>query len=156
MEDSSHVPMRTVQERSQTGVAVRGALLAKGPVSSWCEVHRRSCSVEVHMEEERVEVKVQEEEVEDRERHGREQSEDRRENRQSLRRMTYGRDDARQHLSQMWYHTSLHVRAVNGKKVTCEVYCLQLQEATAGSHVEDPLKSRVWMENCSCCCPECC
>ena len=52
------------------------------------------------MEEEKVDVKVQEEEVEDRERHGREQSEDRRENRQSLRRMTHGWDDAHQHLSQ--------------------------------------------------------
>ena len=53
------------------------------------------------MEEEKVEVKVQEEEeVEDRETHGREQSEDRRENRQSLRRMTHGWDDAHQHLSQ--------------------------------------------------------
>ena len=102
MEDSPHVPHRTVQERSQTGVAVRGALLAKGPDSSLGDVHKGSCSDEVHMEEERVEVKVQEEEVEDRERHWREQSEDRRENRQSLRRTTHGRDDAHQHLSQMW------------------------------------------------------
>ena len=52
------------------------------------------------MEEEKVEFKVQEEEVEDRERHGRAQSEDRRENRQSLRRMRHGWDDAHKHLSQ--------------------------------------------------------
>ena len=29
-------------------------------------------------------------------------------------------------LEPMWYHTSLCVRAVNEKKVTCEVYCLHL------------------------------
>ena len=52
------------------------------------------------MEEERVEVKVQEEEVEDRERRGREQGEEKEENKQSLRHMTHGWDDAHQHLSQ--------------------------------------------------------
>ena len=52
------------------------------------------------MEEEKVEVKVQEEEVEDRETHGREQGEETRENKQSLRRMTHGWDDAHRHLSQ--------------------------------------------------------
>ena len=72
----------------------------KGPDSSLGEVHRGSYSEDIHMEEEKVEVKVQEEEVEDRKRRGREQSEDRRENRQSLRRMTHGWDDAHQHLSQ--------------------------------------------------------
>ena len=41
---------------------VRGALLAKGPDSSFSEVHRGSCSGNIHMEEE---VKDQEDEVED-------------------------------------------------------------------------------------------
>ena len=80
--------------------SVRGALLAKGPDSSIGEVHRGSCSEEIHMEEEKVEVKGQEEEVEDRETHGREQREEKGENKQSLRRMTHGWDDAHQHLSQ--------------------------------------------------------
>ena len=79
---------------------VRGVLLAKGPDSSMGEGHRGSCSEDIHIEEEKVEVKVQEEEVEDRERRRRDQSEDRRENRQSLKRMTHGWDDAHQHLSQ--------------------------------------------------------
>ena len=90
-------------------IYVRGALLAKGPNSSFGEVHTGSCSDEVHMEEERVEGKVQtEEEVEDRETHGRAQGKGR-----------------KQTITQAWYHTSLSVRAVNEKKVTCEVYCLQ-------------------------------
>ena len=56
------------------------------------------------MEEEKVEVKVQEDEVERDKR--RVQSEGRRENRQSLRRMTHGWDDAHKHLSQcrVTYH----------------------------------------------------
>ena len=98
---------------------VRRASLAKGPDSSLGEEHRVSCSEPIHMEEGKVEVKVQEEEVEDRERRRREQSEDRKENRQSLRRMTHGWDDA---------------RAVNEKKVTCEVYCLQLLRQTLTQH----------------------
>ena len=44
---------------------MRGALLAKGPDSSFGGMHRGSCSGNIHMEEERVEVKVQEDEVED-------------------------------------------------------------------------------------------
>ena len=52
------------------------------------------------MEEERVEVKVQAEEEEIAETHGREQGEEKAENKQSLRRMTHGWDDAHQHLSQ--------------------------------------------------------
>ena len=81
---------------------MRGASLAKGPDSSFDGVHTGSCSDEVHMEEEKVEVKVQTEEEEIGETHGREQGEDRRErdNKQSLRRMTHGWDDAHQHLSQ--------------------------------------------------------
>ena len=41
---------------------MRGALLAKGPDSSFGEVHRGSCSEPIHMDEE---VKDQEDEVED-------------------------------------------------------------------------------------------
>ena len=41
---------------------VRGALLTKGPDSSFDEVHRGSCSGNIHMEEK---VKDQEDEVED-------------------------------------------------------------------------------------------
>ena len=52
------------------------------------------------MEEERVEVKVQAEEEKKGDTHGREQGEEKGENRQSLRRMTHGWDDAHQHLSQ--------------------------------------------------------
>ena len=52
------------------------------------------------MEEEKVEVTVQEDEVEYERDKGRVQSEGRRENRQSLRRMTHGWDDAHKHLSQ--------------------------------------------------------
>ena len=55
------------------------------------------------------------------------QSEGRRENRQSLRRMTRGWDDARaQTLEPMSCDMTLQVHAVNEKKVTCEVYCLQI------------------------------
>ena len=79
---------------------MRGALLAKGPDSSTGEGAGYDCSDEVHMEEERVEVKVQAEEEEIGETHGREQDEEKGENRQSLRRMTHGWDDAHQHLSQ--------------------------------------------------------
>ena len=71
------------------------------------------------MEEENVEVMVQEEEVEDKERQWREQSEDRRENRQSLKRMTHGWDDAHKHLSQCrgrQYHECGQTRG----NVTCE------------------------------------
>ena len=50
---------------SKAVIAVRGALLAKGPDSSLGAVHRGSCSEDIHMEEEMVEVKVQEDEVED-------------------------------------------------------------------------------------------
>ena len=63
-------------------------------------MHRGSCSDEVHMEEEGVEVKVQAEEEEIGETHGREQSEEKGKNKQSLRRITHGWDDAHQHLSQ--------------------------------------------------------
>ena len=65
-----HTVLRQV--RTSHGSApkrVRGALLAKGPDSSFGGVHRGSCSEDIHMEEEKVEVKVQEE-VEDRETHG--------------------------------------------------------------------------------------
>ena len=41
---------------------VRGALLTKGPNSSFGKVHRRSCSEPIHMEDE---VNDQEDEVED-------------------------------------------------------------------------------------------
>ena len=78
---------------------VRRALLARGPDSSLGEVHRGSCSEHIHTEEEEVEVKVQEDEVEDERDKRRVQSEGRRENRQSLRRMTHGWDDAHKHLS---------------------------------------------------------
>ena len=44
---------------------MRGALLAKGPDSSFGGMHRGSCSDDDHMEDEKEEVKVQEEEVED-------------------------------------------------------------------------------------------
>ena len=54
---------------------MRGALLAKGPDSSFGEVHRGSCSEDIHMVEEGVEVKVQAEEEEIGETHGREQGE---------------------------------------------------------------------------------
>ena len=47
------------------GCAVRGALLAKRPDSSFGEMHKGSCSGNIHMEMEKVEVKVQEDEVED-------------------------------------------------------------------------------------------
>ena len=57
-----------------------------------------SCLDEVHMEEEGVQVQVQAEEEETGETHGREQGEEKEENKQSLRRMTHGWDDA--HLSQ--------------------------------------------------------
>ena len=58
------------------------------------------------MEEEGVQVQVQAEEKEIGETHGREQGEEKGENKQSLRRMTHGWDDAHQHLSlePMWYH----------------------------------------------------
>ena len=52
------------------------------------------------MEEERVEVEHQIEEEEIGETHGREQGEEKEENKQSLRHMTHGWDDAHQHLSQ--------------------------------------------------------
>ena len=48
----------------------------------------------------RWKVKVQEDDVEDRETHGRKLGEEKGENKQSLRRMTHGWDDAHQHLSQ--------------------------------------------------------
>ena len=77
----------------------RGALLAQR--ARLGEVHRGSCSEDIHMEEEKVEVKVQEAEVEDRE-NARKRAKwgSKRENKQSLRRMTHGWDDAHQHLSQ--------------------------------------------------------
>ena len=75
-----------------------------------------SCLDEVHMEQERAEVKDQAVEEEIGETHGREQGEEKGENKQSLRRMTHGWDDAHQHLSQLWYHTSLNVRTVKEKK----------------------------------------
>ena len=59
----------------------------------------RSCLDEVHMEEEGKQVQVQAEEEEIGETLGREQGEEKRENKQSLRRMTHGWDDAYQHLS---------------------------------------------------------
>ena len=52
------------------------------------------------MGEEGVVVKVQAEEEEIGETHGKEQGEEKGENKQSLRRMTHGWDDAHQHLSQ--------------------------------------------------------
>ena len=59
-----------------------------------------SCLDDVHMEGERVKVQVQAEEEEIGETHGREQSEEKGENKQSLKRMTHGWDDAHQHLGQ--------------------------------------------------------
>ena len=92
---------------------VRVALLAKGPDSSIGGVPVGNGLDEIHMEEERVRIKVQaEEEEEIRATHEREQGEEKRENKQSLKRMTHGWDDAHQHLSQMWYHTSFSTRCV--------------------------------------------
>ena len=47
----------TVEVRYVNGVpCVRGALLAKGPDSSFGEVHRGSCSGNIHMEDQEDEV----------------------------------------------------------------------------------------------------
>ena len=70
-----------------------------------------SCLDDVHMEGERVKVQVQAEEEEIGETHGREQSEEKGENKQSLKRMTHGWDDAPT-LGPVWYHTSFSTRIV--------------------------------------------
>ena len=53
------------------------------------------------MEEEKVEIKIQEDEVEDGRDKRRVPNEGPRENRQSLKRMTHGWDDAHKHMSQI-------------------------------------------------------
>ena len=74
--------------------------MAKSQDSSFGGVHSGCCSDEVHMEEEGEQVQVPAEEEEIGETHGREQGEEKGENKQSLKRMTHGWDDAHQHLSQ--------------------------------------------------------
>ena len=86
------------------GLGVRGVLLAKVPDSSFSGVPVGYCPDEVHMEEEGVQVQVQAEEEEIGETHGREQGEEKgRENKQSLKRMTWMtmrmRRSVHQHLS---------------------------------------------------------
>ena len=68
--------------------------MAKGPDSSIGGVPVGYCLDEVDMEEDGVKVQ------EIGETHGREQGEEKGENKQSLKRMTHGWDDAHQHLSQ--------------------------------------------------------
>ena len=78
-----------------------GRCWAKGQTPHWAKCTRNLAPKTSTWTRKRQKSKVQEEEVEveDRERRGREQSEDRRENRQSLRRMTHGWDDAHKHMS---------------------------------------------------------
>ena len=94
---------------------MRGVLLTKGPESSVGGVPVGSCLDDVHMEEKRVKVQVQAQEEEIGETHGREQGEEKGENKQSLRRMTHGWDDAHQHMSQCG-STHHSARALCGRK----------------------------------------
>ena len=69
------------------------------------------------------------------EKQGEDRRERERENKQSLRRMTHGWDDAHQHLSQCGVSHIIKRSRCEGERVTCEVYCLQFPCPSVGGAV---------------------